>query len=368
MRNAVYLAQTPGRTIASVSLELKVPAWKLRTWIKESKEKLERSSDLDELVRLQRENNRLKEENEILKSRRVLCQSPAVKYAFVFSERVNHSIVILCDVLEVSRSGYYKWLKCGVSERLKKRAELLQRILEIFEDSRENYGCPRVYEQLRSEGWKCNYKVVEELMRMNEIQARRGRQYRCTTDSKHNLPIAENLLEQNFQVAEPDEVWVSDITYIETSQGWLYLCVFIDLFTRAIVGWSMSERMKTDIVIDAFEMGMANRSRAPIVVHLGPRQSVCERSLSGRAGAARLPSKHEPKRKLLGQCSRRKLLRNTERGTNLPRKIRFPNRCNHRNLRVHRGFLQQKAHTFSVRVSHAGGKGLRREKAPEHLP
>lgn len=185
----------------------------------------------------------------------------------MFSERNNHSIVILCDVLEVSRSGYYKWLKRGVSERLKKRAELLQRILEIFEDKREVYGCPRIYDQLRSEGWTCNYKVVEELMRMNEIQARRGRQHRCTTDSKHNLPIAENLLEQNFQVHEKDEVWVSDITYIETSQGWLYLCAFIDLFTRAVVGWSMSERMKTELVLDAFEMAVANRSRAPIVVH-----------------------------------------------------------------------------------------------------
>jgi transposase InsO family protein len=185
----------------------------------------------------------------------------------VFSERHNHSIAILCDVLEVSRSGYYKWLKRGVSERLKKRAELLQRILEIFEESRENYGSPRVYEQLRSEGWTCNHKVVEELMRLNEIRARRSRQYRCTTDSTHSLPVAENLLEQNFQVEEPDEVWVSDITYIPTQQGWLYLCVFIDLFTRGVIGWSMSDRMTTDLVVDAFEMGMGNRSRAPIVVH-----------------------------------------------------------------------------------------------------
>ena len=104
-------------------------------------------------------------------------------------------------------------------------------------------------------------------MRMNEIKPRRGRKHQCTTDSKHNLPIAENLLEQNFEVQEPDEVWVSDITYIQTSQGWLYLCVFIDLFTRAVVGWSMSDRMKKELVVGAFEMGMANRHRAPIVVH-----------------------------------------------------------------------------------------------------
>ena len=185
----------------------------------------------------------------------------------MFSERNNHSITILCKVLEVSRSGYYKWLQRGVSPRLKLRAELLQRILEIFEESRENYGCPRVYEQLRSEGWTCNYKVVEELMRMNEIQARRSRKYKATTDSNHNLPIAPNVLDQNFTVSEPDEVWVSDITYIHTAQGWLYLCVCIDLFTRQVVGWSMADHMKTKLVLDAFENGQGNRGRPPIVFH-----------------------------------------------------------------------------------------------------
>lgn len=104
-------------------------------------------------------------------------------------------------------------------------------------------------------------------MKENDIQARRKRGYKNTTDSKHDLPIAANLLEQNFETEEPDEVWVSDITYIDTAQGWLYLCVFIDLFTRSVVGWSMSTSMKSDLVIDAFLMGVGKRRRAPIIAH-----------------------------------------------------------------------------------------------------
>lgn len=174
---------------------------------------------------------------------------------------------MLCKVLEVSRSGYYKWLKRGVTPRQEKKAKLLQRILEIHEDSRENYGCPRVYEQLRSEGWTVNYKVVEKLMQQNEIQARTRRKYKPTTDSKHDLPIAPNVLDREFTVEEPDEVWVSDITYIATAQGWLYLCVFIDLCTRAVVGWSMSANMKAELVVDAFRMGVGKKGRAPLVAH-----------------------------------------------------------------------------------------------------
>ena len=137
----------------------------------------------------------------------------------------------------------------------------------MFENSRENYGSPRIYKQLRSEGWKVNHKTVEKLMQQNEIQARTRRKYKTTTDSNHKLPIAPNLLEQNFAAEEPDEVWVSDITYIATGQGWLYLCVFIDLFTRSVVGWSMAANMKADLVLDAFRMGVGKRGRAPIVAH-----------------------------------------------------------------------------------------------------
>jgi transposase InsO family protein len=170
-------------------------------------------------------------------------------------------------MLEVSRSGYYKWLKRRVTPQQEKRTQLLKRIMEIFEESRQTYGAPRVYEQLRSEGYTCSKRTVEKLMRKHEITPKRKRKHKATTDSNHKLPVAPNVLDRQFTTEHPDEVWVSDITYIDTAQGWLYLCVFIDLYSRMVVGWSMSERMKADLVTDAFEMGVQTQGRAPLVSH-----------------------------------------------------------------------------------------------------
>lgn len=173
----------------------------------------------------------------------------------------------MCDALDVSRSGYYKWLKRGDSARKQRKEMLLQRIIEIFEEFHQTYGSPRVHEQLRKEGWKVTRRTVATLMREHEISPKRKRKYKATTDSNHALPIAPNLLDRQFTTNEPDEVWVSDITYIETGQGWLYLSVFIDLYSRTVVGWSMSERMTASLVTDAFEMGVKRQGRAPIVAH-----------------------------------------------------------------------------------------------------
>lgn len=172
----------------------------------------------------------------------------------------------MCKWLGVARAGYYRWVQTR-DKRLLRHCKLLKRILEIFTESRETYGVPRVYEQLRMEGWKCNRKLVERLMREHEITPPRKRRFKTTTDSGHSLPISPNLLERQFDTKEPDEVWVSDITYIPTTQGWLFLCVFIDLYTREIVGWSQASTMKSELVLDAFQMGVQRRGRAPIVAH-----------------------------------------------------------------------------------------------------
>jgi putative transposase len=139
--------------------------------------------------------------------------------------------------------------------------------MELFEESRQTYGCPRIYEKLRAEGYHCNYKQVERLMRENEITPRRKRKYKSTTDSRHRMPISPNVLAREFAVKEVDEVWVSDITYVETQEGWLYLAVFIDLFSRMVVGWSMSTNMTAQLVVSAYEMGKGKSGRAPLVVH-----------------------------------------------------------------------------------------------------
>jgi transposase InsO family protein len=124
-----------------------------------------------------------------------------------------------------------------------------------------------MYKQLRAEGYTCSRRTVAELMQKHEIAPKRRRKHKLTTDSNHDLPVAPNLLERRFTTSEPDEVWVSDITYIETRQGWLYLCVFIDLYSRLVVGWAMADRMPAELVTSAFRMGVQHRGRAPIVVH-----------------------------------------------------------------------------------------------------
>lgn len=168
----------------------------------------------------------------------------------------------------MSRSGYYKWKKRRVSSRELRRKQLLDRIHEIFEDSRKTYGSPRVHQKLIKSGIKVNKKTVEKIMRENHIAPRRKRRYKSTTDSKHKYPVSTNVLNRAFDTEKPNEVWVSDITYIETQEGWLYLAVFLDLFSRMIVGWAMSERIDAELVVSAYSMGTSRRGEeGPQIVH-----------------------------------------------------------------------------------------------------
>lgn len=169
--------------------------------------------------------------------------------------------------MDVSRSGYYKWKRRSVSAAQEKRIRLLNRILELHAETHEVYGSPRIHQKLRREGFSVNRKTVEKLMRAHGICARQKKRFRSTTDSKHHLPIAPNVLDRNFKVEHLDEVWVSDITYVETTEGWLYVAVFIDLYSRMIVGWSMDDTMTAELVLRAFRMGLLRQGRAPIVAH-----------------------------------------------------------------------------------------------------
>lgn len=191
-----------------------------------------------------------------------------MKYAFIHAETENHAIKTLCRVIDVERSGFYKWRKtCGASPRAQRRTWLSQRIYEIFIDSRKTYGSRRIFEQLKQDGVKVSRTTVERIMCEKGLRPKRTRANRSTTDSKHNLPIAENVLDRGFKTEQPNEVWVSDITYIETHEGWLYLTTFLDLYSRKIVGWSMSRYMTADLVVCAYQMGLAHRGTAPGLVH-----------------------------------------------------------------------------------------------------
>ena len=172
--------------------------------------------------------------------------------------RHQHAIRRLCSVLQVSASGYYAWRTRPESPRAVRHRELTERIHSCFEASHETYGAIRLRHDLLDEGVRAGKNTVAMLMRKAGLVPKMIRKFRVTTDSRKTV-AAPNLLEQRFDVKEANTSWSSDITAIPTREGWLYLCAIIDLFSRAVVGWSMSERMKGDLVSDALEMALLRR-------------------------------------------------------------------------------------------------------------
>jgi len=179
----------------------------------------------------------------------------------------------MCDVLKVSSSGYYAWLGRPESKQAKTRRRLIVTIKAIHQKSRQTYGSPRVHAELKARDEACCLNTVARYMRENDIAAKTKRKFKHTTDSNHEFPIAENLLDRQFTQSEPNRAWVSDITYIPTREGWLYLATVQDLFSRKIVGWSMSHRIDRHLVIDALGMAVNNRRPPPGLLHHSDRGS-----------------------------------------------------------------------------------------------
>jgi len=174
-------------------------------------------------------------------------------------EKETYPVTVMCNALEVSRSGYYAWLKAEPSARTQQNEQLTAKIVEVHKESRRSYGSPRVHAELVAQGFEVSRNRVARLMRENGIVGRRKPRFRKTTDSDHKLPVAKNVLDRQFAVDEPDRAWVADITYIWTQQGWLYLAIIIDLFSRRVVGWSMADHMRTELVLDALSAALGSR-------------------------------------------------------------------------------------------------------------
>lgn len=166
----------------------------------------------------------------------------------------------MAQALNVSRSRYYSWLTTPRSERKRRDEELVVLIKDIHRESRETYGSPRIHQDLNKQGNRCSRKRVARLMRENGIRACQKRKFRTTTDSEHDYLVAPNLVNRNFRVDIPNKVWASDITYITTREGWLYLCVVLDLCSRKVVGWSMESRITTEITAGALSMAVIHRN------------------------------------------------------------------------------------------------------------
>jgi len=182
------------------------------------------------------------------------------RFAFVAAERANHAVAKLCRAIGASASGFYGWLRAipALQGRAEAEAGLRGHIGRIFSARRQAYGSPRVHAELRREGRRHARRRVARLMREMGLAARRGRRRAPrTTDSRHDIPVAANLLDRNFAAERPDTVWLADISYIPTAEGWLYLAAVEDLATREIVGWSMADHLRAGLCVERPGHGLA---------------------------------------------------------------------------------------------------------------
>jgi transposase InsO family protein len=197
-----------------------------------------------------------------------------MKFAFIDAEKARWPVEVQCDVFGVSRSGYYAWKGRPEAPRAQEDAELVIEIKTASEVGRGNYGSPRVHRQLRAQGRRIGRKRVERLMREEGIVARKKRRFRKTTDSNHPHPIAPNVLARNFNAALPDTAWVTDVTYVWTHEGWLYLAAILDLFSRRVVGWAASANNDRALALSALDRATSARAPAAGLVHHSDRGSV----------------------------------------------------------------------------------------------
>lgn len=196
-----------------------------------------------------------------------------MKYIFIEKHAPQYPVRQLCQTLEVSHSGYYAWRKRQASPKDPHLEALLAHIARIHKRSHDTYGSPRVHAQLRREGFHYNRKRIARLMRLKGLVGRRKTRKVTTTDSRHDYPVAENLLNREFQADEANQKWVADITYIPTREGWLYMAVVLDLYSRKVVGWSMMASMTADLVEDALKMALYERQPDPGLLHHSDRGS-----------------------------------------------------------------------------------------------
>lgn len=198
----------------------------------------------------------------IKKSSGVLCQCNALKYAWIKAHSDEYYIALMCSCLEVNRSSYYEWCRLGSSSRTKADLQVSEQIKIVFEQSRRNYGTRRIKHALAKQQMTISRRRIGSLMKQASLRCKVKRRFKATTESKHAHPVAPNLLNRQFTTSRPDPIYVGDITYIHTQSGWLYLAVVIDLFSRKVVGWSMAEHMKTELVNHALLMAIWRRKPA----------------------------------------------------------------------------------------------------------
>jgi transposase InsO family protein len=218
-----------------------------------------------------------------------------VRFGFIEAEKAFYPIGTLCRMLKVRRSGFFAWRTRPESERSRTNKQLNLEVRRAFGASGRRYGSPRIHEELKAQGLCVGRHRIARLMRQEGLQARKRRRFVGTTSSEHTLPVAPNLLSRDFEAAGPNQVWVGDVTFIATLQGWLYLAVLIDLFSRRVIGWAMSAKNDEALTLSALQMAIDQRAPAPRA-HPSQRSRYHLRCMRvpRRLAASRVTLQHEP--------------------------------------------------------------------------
>ena len=183
-----------------------------------------------------------------------------MRFAFIDAEKALYPVRLMCRVLQVAASGYYAWRQRGPSERSQQDAALGARLVALHREHREVYGSPRLHVEIKAQGFEVGRHRIARLMRQHGLVACRPKRFRKTTDSTHTDPVAPNTLQRNFTTNAPNRVWVSDLTYVWTWEGWLYLAVVIDLYSRRVVGWATAEHLRVELALEALRMALGLRT------------------------------------------------------------------------------------------------------------
>ncbi|HWN41149.1 MAG TPA: IS3 family transposase [Thermoanaerobaculia bacterium] len=277
----VRLVRDSGKSVGAIARELDLTETALREWVRQAEVDAGRgrpgaltTEEREELARLWREVRTLRMERDILKKGDgLLREREPVRFAFIAEEKAAFPVRLLCRTLRVSRAGFYAWQGRPPAPRARADDRLGLAIAAIHAESRQRYGSPRVHAELADRGCRTSRKRVARLMRARGLAAWRRRRFRVTTHSRHPLPVAPNVLARQFDRPQPDRAWVTDITYIPTGEGWLYLAVLLDLCSRLAVGWAMSDRLSDDLTLDALGMALARRRPPHGLLHHSDRGS-----------------------------------------------------------------------------------------------
>ncbi|WP_286245490.1 IS3 family transposase [Pseudoalteromonas sp. MM1] len=255
-QEAVALVTEQGYSVSEAAASLGVTTKLIYNWKAKFEEQQTGNSlnedERAELKRLRKENKDLKMEKEILKKpQRLLCERNEVKYQFIKENSQAFRVIKLCSAMKVSRSSYYAWLARPAKLITAKELHLYRRAKVLFRRSRESLGYRELCKNLRKEGFKITRYKTRKLMEKLNLVVKQRVAYKVTTKRKHSDAVADNLLNQNFNPVAPNQIWAGDVTYLKTGEGWMYLAVVMDLYSRRIVGWHIDKRMTTGLVMKA---------------------------------------------------------------------------------------------------------------------